>query len=88
MVNATASPSFRHSFDVLIPHDASTRDAINKINIALSDLEGTQADMARAKVERPQGINQGPVANCLAGQDVPRLNEIAAGRDPDGRGSG
>ncbi len=59
MVNATASPSFRHSFDVLIPHDAPTIDAINAINIALSDQQGILKDpRPRALVEalEPGGV--------------------------------
>jgi len=44
--------------------------------------------MARAEVEWPQGIDQGPVADRLASQDVPCLNEVAAGRDANGRGAG
>ena len=32
MVNATASPSFRNSFDVVIPYEASTAAAIDAIS--------------------------------------------------------
>jgi small conductance mechanosensitive channel len=59
MVNATASPSFRHSFDVVIPHDASTVDAINAIDLALSEQQGILQDpRPRALVEalEPGGV--------------------------------
>jgi small conductance mechanosensitive channel len=40
MVNSTASPSSRHSFDVLIPHQASLGGALEAINKALVDQPG------------------------------------------------
>ncbi len=40
MVNSTASPSSRHSFDVLIPHEASLSGAIEAVNKALGDQPG------------------------------------------------
>jgi small conductance mechanosensitive channel len=59
LVNATASPSFRHSFDVLIPHEASTINAIDAINRALSEQPGILHDPPpRALVEalEPGGV--------------------------------
>ncbi len=52
MINSTASPSFRNSFDVVIPNDASIVDAIDAINRALKELKGILADPPpRALVE-------------------------------------
>jgi small conductance mechanosensitive channel len=52
MVNSTASPSFRNSFDVVIPNDASVADAIAAINRTLKDLNGILQDPPpRALVE-------------------------------------
>jgi small-conductance mechanosensitive channel len=59
MVNATASPSFRTNFDVVIPHEASTAAAIDAINRALLETPGILADPApRALVEaqEPGGV--------------------------------
>ena len=59
MVNSTASPSFRHSFDVMIPHEASTRCAIDSINSALGEQPSILRDPpARALVEalEPGGV--------------------------------
>jgi small conductance mechanosensitive channel len=44
MVNATASPSFRNSFDVVIPYEASTGAAIDAISGALRGLKGALAE--------------------------------------------
>ena len=44
MVNATASPSFRTRFDVVIPYAASTAAAIEAISGSLRDLKGILAD--------------------------------------------
>jgi small-conductance mechanosensitive channel len=44
LINATASPSFRHSFDVLIPPEASTADAIAAIGRALREQDGVLSD--------------------------------------------
>ena len=44
MVNSTASPSFRNSFDVVIPYEASTATAIEAISGALRGLKGILAD--------------------------------------------
>ena len=46
MVNATASPSFRTNFDVVIPETASTADAIEAMNRALRETTGILADPA------------------------------------------
>ena len=59
MVNATASPSFRSSFDVVIPNEASTADAIDAMNRALRETRGILADPPpRALVEslEPGGV--------------------------------
>jgi small-conductance mechanosensitive channel len=59
MINATASPSFRNSFDVVIPNNASVVDAIEAINRALKELKGILADpLPRALVEalEPDGV--------------------------------
>jgi small conductance mechanosensitive channel len=59
MVNSTASPSFRNSFDVVIPNDASVADAIGAINRALKELDGVLQDpLPRALVEalEPDGV--------------------------------
>jgi small conductance mechanosensitive channel len=59
MVNATASPSFRSSFDVLIPNEASTADAIDALNRALRETQGVLTDPPpRALVEalEPGGV--------------------------------
>jgi small conductance mechanosensitive channel len=59
MVNATASPSFRNNFDVVIPNEASTADAIDALNRALRETQGILADPPpRALVEalEPGGI--------------------------------
>jgi small conductance mechanosensitive channel len=44
MVNSTASPSFRNSFDVVIPYEASTAAAIEAMSSALRGLKGILAD--------------------------------------------
>ena len=44
MVNATASPSFRTGFDVVIPYAASTIAAIEAISGSLRDLKGILND--------------------------------------------
>jgi small conductance mechanosensitive channel len=44
MVNSTASPSFRNSFDVTIPYEASTAAAIEAIAGGLHDLNGILPD--------------------------------------------
>lgn len=44
MVNATASPSFRNSFDVVVPYEASTGAAIDAISGALHGLKGALAE--------------------------------------------
>jgi small-conductance mechanosensitive channel len=52
MVNATASPSFRSNFDVVIPYEASTADAIEAVNRALREQQGIRQDPPpRALVE-------------------------------------
>ncbi len=59
MVNATASPSFRNSFDVVIPNEASTADAIEALNRALRETKGVLSDPPpRALVEalEPGGV--------------------------------
>jgi small conductance mechanosensitive channel len=59
MINSTASPSFRNSFDVVIPNDASVVDAIEAINRALKSLNGILHDPPpRALVEalEPDGV--------------------------------
>ena len=59
MVNSTASPSFRSSFDVIIPIEASTADALAAINRALKGMKGVLEDPApRALVEalEPSGV--------------------------------
>ena len=59
MVNSTASPSSRHSFDVLVPHEASLSAAIDAINKALVGSAGDPPRAgARALVEalEPAGV--------------------------------
>jgi small-conductance mechanosensitive channel len=59
MVNATASPSFRTNFDVVVPDVASTAAAIDAINRALRETPGILSDPpARALVEalEPGGV--------------------------------
>ena len=59
MINSTASPSFRNSFDVVIPNEASTADAIDAVNRALKEQKGILADPPpRALVEalEPDGV--------------------------------
>ena len=59
MVNATASPNFRNTFDVVIPNEASTADAIDALNRALRETKGILADPPpRALVEalEPNGV--------------------------------
>ncbi len=59
MINSTASPSFRKSFDVVIPNEASTADAIDAINRSLKEQEGILADPPpRALLEalEPDGV--------------------------------
>jgi small-conductance mechanosensitive channel len=59
MVNATASPSFRTNFDVVIPNEASTAAAIDAITRALRETPGILSDPPpRALVEalEPGGV--------------------------------
>jgi small-conductance mechanosensitive channel len=44
LINATASPSFRNGFDVVIPPEASTADAIAAITRALKEQDGILPD--------------------------------------------
>jgi small conductance mechanosensitive channel len=59
MVNTTASPSFRNSFDVVIPNEASASGAIDSLNRALREQKGILSDPPpRALVEalEPGGV--------------------------------
>ena len=59
LVNATASASSRNTFDVVIPLEASTADAIAALNRALGETQGILHDPApRALVEalEPGGV--------------------------------
>ncbi|HZW32417.1 MAG TPA: mechanosensitive ion channel domain-containing protein, partial [Isosphaeraceae bacterium] len=59
LVNATASPSARNSFDVVIPLEASTADALDAMNRALRETKGILPDPSpRALVEalEPGGV--------------------------------
>src|SRR5262249_11155294 len=59
LVNATASPSCRNTFDVVIPNEASTADALDAMNRALRETRGILADPPpRALVEalEPGGV--------------------------------
>jgi small conductance mechanosensitive channel len=59
LINSTASPSLRNSFDVVIPPEASTADALAAITSVLSEQEGILADPPpRAAVEslEPGGV--------------------------------
>jgi small conductance mechanosensitive channel len=60
MINATASPVFRNSFDVVIPNEASTAEAMSAIGRALTNQEHVLADPApRALIEAldPEGVH-------------------------------
>jgi small-conductance mechanosensitive channel len=55
----TASPSFRNSFDIVIPYDAPTATAIEAISSSLRMLKGILTDPPpRALVEalQPGGV--------------------------------
>ena len=59
LINSTASPSLRNSFDVVIPPEASTADALAALGRVLSEQEGILADPPpRAAVEslEPGGV--------------------------------
>ena len=59
MVNSTASPSSRNSFDVVVPIAVSTADAIDAINGALQEMKGILDEPPpRALVEalEPDGV--------------------------------
>jgi small conductance mechanosensitive channel len=59
LINATASPSFRGSSDVVIPFDASTAAALDAMNRALHEVDGVLPDPPpRALIEalEPGGI--------------------------------
>ncbi len=59
MVNATASPSFRNSFDIVIPYEASTTAAIEAISGSIRSLKGVLSDPpSRTLVEalEPGGV--------------------------------
>src|SRR5262249_52145596 len=59
LVNSTASPSCRNTFDVVIPNEASTADALDAMNRALGETRGILADPPpRALVEalEPGGV--------------------------------
>ena len=59
LINSTASPSFRSSFDVVIPIEASTADALLAVSGALKELKGVLADPSpRALIEaiEPEGV--------------------------------
>jgi small conductance mechanosensitive channel len=59
MINATASPVFRNSFDVVIPNETSTSDAMTAISRALTAQKHVLADPApRALIEalEPDGV--------------------------------
>ena len=72
MVNSTASPSSRHSFDVLIPHEASLGAALEAINKALGDQPGILREPP------PRGAGRVPGAvRCAASAPI-------SGRRPRG----
>ncbi len=59
LINSTASPSVRGSFDVLVPHEASTASALDALNGALKTLDALLPEPApRALVDgiEPGGI--------------------------------
>ncbi len=59
MINSTASPSCRNSFEVVIPYEASTADALGAINRALSEQDGILADpppQALVEALEPDGV--------------------------------
>jgi small conductance mechanosensitive channel len=59
LVNSTASPSSRNSFDVVIPNEASVADAIGAIHRSLGEQDGVLRDPPpRALVEalEPGGV--------------------------------
>jgi small-conductance mechanosensitive channel len=59
LVNWTASPSFRNTFDVVVPNEASTADAVEALNRALKGTKGVlEEPPPRALVEalEPGGI--------------------------------
>ena len=72
MVNSTASPSFRNSFDVVIPNDASVVGAIEAINSALKELKGILNDpppgvlvgAARARWSPNSSVSLGSDPEC------------------------
>ena len=87
MVNSTASPSSRHSFDVLIPHEASLSGAIEAINKALGDQPGILREPPpRALVEslEPSGALR-PRLLLVAGPGR-RLAPAPQRRQPQGQG--
>ena len=65
MVNATASPSFRNSFDVVIPNEASTADALDAIDRALRETEGHPRRPAAACAGRGPGAGRRSAAGLL-----------------------
>jgi len=59
LVNSSASASYRGTFDVVIPYDASTADGVGAITRALREVEGVLPDpQPRALVEalEPGGV--------------------------------
>ena len=59
LVNATASPNYRVTFDVVVPYEASTAAATEAMTRALREVDGIQPDPpARALVEalEPAGV--------------------------------
>ena len=72
MVNATASASFRSSFDVLIPPEASTADALAAIAQALARSGRHPRRPAPARRGRGPGAGRGPAAGLLLVADARR----------------
>lgn len=59
LINATASPSYRVNFDVVVPYEASTAAAVEAMNAALKRVDGVLHDPPpRALVEalEPGGV--------------------------------
>ena len=53
LINATASPSYRVNFDVVVPYEASSADAVEAMTAALHHVDGVLADPP------PRGLVEG-----------------------------
>ncbi|GAC1466542.1 MAG: mechanosensitive ion channel family protein [Isosphaeraceae bacterium] len=81
LVNATVSPSIRASFDVVIPHEASTTASTEAMTTVLRELRGVMSDPAPCvlvEALEPSGVRlRAYYWACVKDMDLFKLNSEA-----------